>query len=99
MYLLQAVATTTSTTQEYLLQYGVLGLVAFILGYFAWMQYQRLVKRNDELEAKVDKLQEDMMKLLVEERDRLSELIRENTQALADLQRTILKYIVKAGKD
>ena len=59
----------------------------------------RLVKRNDELEQKVDKLQEDMMKLLVEERDRLSELIRENTQALADLQRTILKYIVKAGKD
>lgn len=97
MYLLQAVATTS--TKEYLLQYGVLGLVAFILGYFAWMQYQRLIKKNDELEAKVDKLQEEMMKLLVEERDRMSELIRENTQALADLQKTILKYIVKAGKD
>jgi predicted PurR-regulated permease PerM len=97
MYLLQAVA--TSNTKEYLLQYGVLGLVAFILGYFAWMQYQRLVKKNDDLEAKVDKLQEEMMLLLVEERDRLSELIRENTQALAELQKTILKYIVKATKD
>jgi hypothetical protein len=39
------------------------------------------------------------MLLLVEERDRLSELIRENTQALAELQKTILKYIVKATKD
>jgi hypothetical protein len=97
MYLLQAVA--TSNTKDYLLQYGVLGLVAFILGYFAWMQYQRLVKKNDDLEAKVDKLQEEMMLLLVEERDRLSELIRENTQALAELQKTILKYIVKATKD
>jgi mannitol-1-phosphate/altronate dehydrogenase len=97
MYLLQAVATTS--TKEYLLQYGVLGLVAFILGYFAWMQYQRLVKKNDELEEKVDKLQEQMMILLIEERDRLSELIRENTQALAELQKTILKYIVKGSKD
>lgn len=97
MYLLQAVA--TETTQNYLLQYGVLGLVAFILGMFAWLQYQRLVKKNDELEAKVDKLQEEMMLLLVEERDRLASLIRENTQALADLQKTILKYMVKSNKD
>jgi hypothetical protein len=93
MYLLQTVA--TNSTQEYLLQYGVLGLVAFILGYFAWMQYQRLAKKNDDLEAKVDRLQEEMMALLIEERDRLSQLIRENTQALSDLQKTILEYIVK----
>lgn len=97
MYLLQAVA--TSSTKDYLLQYGVLGLVAFILGYFAWMQYQRLVAKNDILEAKVDKLQEEMMALLVEERDRLAVLIRENTQALADLQKTIVEYIVKNSKD
>lgn len=97
MYLLQAVSTLS--TKDYLLQYGVLGLVAFILGYFAWIQYQRLVKKNDQLEQKVDKLQEEMMLLLVEERDRLSQLIRENTQALADLQKTIVKYIVKANKD
>jgi len=97
MYLLQAISNLS--TKDFLLQYGVLGLVAFILGYFAWVQYQRLVKKNDELEQKVDKLQEEMMLLLVEERDRLSELIRENTQALADLQKTILKYIVKGTKD
>ena len=81
--------------QEYLLQYGVLGILAFLLGYFAWMQYQRLVKKNDALEEKVDKLQEEMMMLLVEERDRLADLIKENTEAMRDLQKTIFKYMVK----
>jgi predicted PurR-regulated permease PerM len=77
------------------MEYGILGLLAFLLGYFAWMQYQRLVKKNDALEDKVDKLQEEMMQLLVEERDRLAQLIRENTQALQELQKTIFKYMVK----
>lgn len=81
--------------REYFLQYGVLGLLAFILGYFAWTQYNRLVVKNDELEKKVDKLQEEMMELLIGERDRLAELIKENTQALKDLQNTILTYMVK----
>jgi len=93
MTLLQVVETTG--IKEYLLQYGVLGLLAFILGYFAWMQYQRLVKKNDELEVKVDKLQEEMMQLLVQERDRLAELIKENSEALRELQKSILKYMVK----
>ena len=77
------------------MQYGILGILAFILGYFAWQQYLRLVKKNDELEAKVDRLQEDMMKLLVEERDRLDVLIRDNTAALQELQKMIYKYMVK----
>lgn len=93
MTLLQVVE--TAGLREYLLQYGILGLLAFILGYFAWMQYQRLVKKNDQLELKVDKLQEEMMQLLVEERDRLAELIKDNTEALRELQNTILKYMVK----
>lgn len=93
MTLLQIVETTG--IKEYFLQYGILGLLAFLLGYFAWTQYQRLVKKNDELESKVDKLQDEMMQLLIEERDRLAELIKENTQALKDLQNTILTYMVK----
>jgi hypothetical protein len=93
MTLLQVVE--TAGLREYLLQYGILGLLAFILGYFAWMQYQRLVKKNDQLELKVDKLQEEMMQLLVEERDRLAELIKDNTESLRELQKTILKYMVK----
>lgn len=77
------------------MEYGILGLLAFLLGYFAWSQYQRLVAKNDALELKVDKLQEEMMQLLVEERDRLSQLIKENTDALNSLQKTIFNYMIK----
>jgi predicted PurR-regulated permease PerM len=78
------------------MQYGILGVLAFLLGYFAWQQYLRLVKKNDQLEEKIDKLQEQMLKILVEERDRLDTLIRDNTAALQELQKTIYKYMVKS---
>jgi hypothetical protein len=81
--------------KEYFLQYGVLGMLAFLLGYFAWMQYLRLVKKNDILEEKVDRLQDEMMGLIAEERDRLADLIKENTEALRELQKTIFKYMFK----
>jgi len=93
MILLQVVE--ASGIRDYFLQYGVLGLLAFLLGYFAWTQYQRLIKKNDALEFKVDKLQDEMMQLLIQERDRMADLIKENTQALKDLQNTILTYMVK----
>jgi predicted PurR-regulated permease PerM len=80
------------------MQYGILGVLAFLLGYFAWQQFLRLVKKNEQLEEKIDKLQEQMLKIIVEERDRLDTLIRENTAALQELQKTIYKYMVK-GKD
>ena len=80
------------------LQYGVLGAVALLLGFFAWTQYKRLVDKNDKLELKVDKLQQDIMEILVEERDRMSELIADNTQALTDLQKTIVTYIISNNK-
>jgi cell division protein FtsB len=80
--------------QDYALQYGVLGIVAFILAYVAFAQYKRLLKKNDALEAKVDKLQQEMITIMVEERERLSNLVSENTQALSELQKTILTYLV-----
>jgi len=89
-------AIDVNSLQFGLMQYGILGILAFLLGYFAWQQYLRLVKKNEELEAKVDKLQEDIMKLLIEERDRLDVLIRDNTAALQELQKMIYKYMVKS---
>jgi hypothetical protein len=59
------------------------------------MQYLRLVKKNDILEEKVDRLQDEMMGLIAEERDRLAELIKDNTEALRELQKTIFKYMFK----
>ena len=97
MTILQATVDSSSIGSAFM-QYGILGVLAFLLGYFAWQQYLRLVKKNDQLEEKIDKLQEQMMKILVEERDRLDTLIRDNTAALQELLKTIYKYMVK-GKD
>ena len=94
MTILQATVDSTSVGSAFM-QYGILGVLAFLLGYFAWQQYLRLVKKNDQLEEKIDKLQEQMLKILVEERDRLDTLIRDNTAALQELQKTIYKYMVK----
>jgi predicted PurR-regulated permease PerM len=95
MTILQATVDSSSIGSAFM-QYGILGVLAFLLGYFAWQQYLRLVKKNDQLEEKIDKLQEQMMKILVEERDRLDTLIRDNTAALQELQKTIYKYMVKS---
>jgi predicted PurR-regulated permease PerM len=95
MTILQATVDSNSIGSAFM-QYGILGVLAFLLGYFAWQQYLRLVKKNDQLEEKIDKLQEQMLKILVEERDRLDTLIRDNTAALQELQKTIYKYMVKS---
>jgi hypothetical protein len=86
------------TINSSFMQYGLLGIIALALSYFAWNQYQRLVEKNDKLEEKVDRLQEEMMSILVEERDRMSKLITDNTTALQELQKTIVTYIVSQNK-
>lgn len=81
-------------TAEFL-QYGILGIVALFLGYFAYNQWQRLEKKNIELEKKVDRLQEEMLELMSEERDRMASLVQENTKAIQELSRIILEYIAR----
>lgn len=76
-------------------QYGVVGILALLLGYFAWAQWQRLETKNKVLEEKVDNLQEEMMDLITEERDRMADLVAKNTAAIQELTRIILEYVVK----
>jgi len=76
------------------MQYGVLGIVAFVLGYFAWTSYKKLVDRNDNLEKKVDALQLEVRTLLVEERDRMSKIIEENTKAITELRQIIVSALL-----
>ena len=81
-------------TENYILQYGILGVITVILAYIAFQQYQKLIERNEMLEAKIDKVQQEMNDLLIEERDRMSKLIQDNTMALNDLQKTILNFMI-----
>lgn len=94
--LLQALSNdTVLSIQDTTLQYGVLGIMALSLSYFAYNQFTRLVKKNEQLEEKVDSLQKQMMQLIVEEKERLSILVNENTKALNDLRATIIKYLLE----
>lgn len=85
--------------QQTFLQYGVLGIVAFVLGYFAWNSYKKLVERNDALEKKVDNLQEEVRQLLVVERDRMSKIIEENTKAITELRQIIVTALINPPID
>lgn len=93
MTILQAL--TTETVQNSFLQYGVVGALALILGYFAWNQYNSLVTKNDKLEKKIDALQDEMIGLIVEQKDQLVDLVRANTEALRDLQKLVLEYVIR----
>ena len=86
---------TTETVENSFLQYGVVGMLALVLGYFAWNQYTRLVNKNDALEQKIDALQEEMMGLIVEQKDQLVDLVKANTEALRDLQKLVLEYVIR----
>jgi hypothetical protein len=86
---------TTETVENSFLQYGVVGILALVLGYFAWNQYTRLVNKNDALEQKIDALQEEMMGLIVEQKDQLVDLVKANTEALRDLQKLVLEYVIR----
>jgi hypothetical protein len=95
--LLQAVRNETiSTINDTVLQYGILGILALMLSYFAYNQFKRLTERNEKLEQKVDTLQREMMELIVEEKEKLSMLVAENTKALNELRATIIKYLLES---
>lgn len=93
--LLQVVnATPVEAAQNTAFQYGALGILVFMLSFFAWNQFKALTEKNAKLEEKVDILQKEMINLIVEERDRLSILVSENTKALNELRTTIVKYLL-----
>jgi len=89
-----AMVPDTAGMQNYVLQYGILGVITVVLAYVAFQQYQKLIERNDMLEQKIDKVQKEMNDLLIEERDRMMKLIEDNTKALNELQRTILNFMI-----
>lgn len=86
--------TPVEAAQNTAFEYGALGILVFLLCFFAWNQFKALTEKNTKLEEKVDILQKEMLNLIVEERDRLSTLVSENTKALNELRTTIVKYLL-----
>jgi DNA anti-recombination protein RmuC len=77
-----------------LFEYGILGIAVFILGYVVYGQWKSLVKKNTELESRINDLQTDMRKYLETDKSQLMEVINQNTQAFNQLQE-LMKEIVK----
>lgn len=84
----------SAAIQQALTEYGVLGILVLVLGYFAWNSYKKLVDRNDALEKKVDLLQVEVRQLLVEERDKMSKIVEENTKAINELRQIIVTALI-----
>lgn len=91
-------AVDPGTVNSVFMQYGLIGVIALLLGYFAWSSYNRLLAKNDALEKKVEALQEEMTGLLIEERDRMSKIIEENTRAINDLRSIIVTSLIQRGE-
>lgn len=79
--------------QQNLYEYGVLGIVCFAFGFLLWQQWTRAHKKNEELERRVDSLQEQLRKYLDDERTEMLQVIRDNTQAFTELRQTIHQLI------
>lgn len=92
--LLEIVVPNSDGIQNYILQYGILGVITVVLAYIAFQQYQKLIERNEMLEDKIDRVQREMNDLLIEERDRMMKLIEDNTKALNELQKAILNFMI-----
>ena len=91
---LEAIVPNSDGIQNYVLQYGILGVITVVLAYVAFQQYQKLIERNEMLEEKIDRVQKEMNDLLIEERDRMMKLIEDNTKALNELQKAILNFMI-----
>lgn len=82
------------TISHSLLEYGVLGIAVVILGYVVYSQWKSIVRKNIELDARLNDLQTDMRKYLENDKIQLMEMIQHNTQAFRELQE-LMKEIVK----
>lgn len=80
---------------QHLFEYGILGILVLLLGWIMWNSYKRILEKNDELEKKVDTLQQEMVSLVTDERDRMASLVQKNTEAINELSKIILQYMVE----
>lgn len=81
------------TIQHSLTEYGILGIAVLVLGYVTYNQWKGLVKKNKELEAKIDTLQTDMKNYLERDRMLLLQAIDHNTEAFNSLKDIISKLL------
>ena len=73
---------------EVLTQYGVLGFAVLGLGYLCWTFLNRLMKSEDDLRQKVEKLEGEV-------REDLDKTIKDVTETSKSLKETVLIFLSK----
>lgn len=74
-----------SSAQDSLLGYGVVGVVALALGWFAWSTIQRERARADDLEARLNALNESVRQEFVPAMTRATDALARLMDLLPDL--------------
>lgn len=77
-----------------LLEYGILGIAVVVLSYVVYSQWKSIVRKNIELDTRLNDLQTDIRKYLENDKTQLMEMIQHNTQAFRELQ-GLMKELVK----
>lgn len=88
MILLQA--TPSLGIFEQLADYGVLGILTLGLGMVVWVLMKRQLASEDALRKELAELQKSFTSSVREDRDRVTQALNNNTQALEDLKEVIL---------
>jgi hypothetical protein len=83
--------------EQHLYEYGILGIICFAFGFLLYQQWTRAHKKNEDLEKRVDNLQEQLRKYLDDERTEMLQVIRDNTQAFMDLKEIMSQMVVKTA--
>jgi hypothetical protein len=75
--------------ESVVMQYGILGITTIILARLMYQQYQSLIKKNIELEKRIDDLQIEIRDYLIHDREELSKIMERNAIAFENLMHTI----------
>jgi hypothetical protein len=75
--------------ESVIMQYGILGVITIALSRLMYQQYQSLIKKNIELEKRIDDLQIEIRDYLIHDREELSKIMERNAIAFENLMHTI----------
>lgn len=74
---------------DFFSQYGVLGVVSFILGYTCWKLLKRQIVSEERLQKQVDELHKEMNNYIKNDQKEMVGVISENTTVLKEISSKI----------
>ena len=89
------IPSNTLGTFANLAQYGALGAIAVFMGTALWLLLKRMLKAEDELKTKVDELQKEMNNYIINDQNKLKEVIENNSKVMSSLRDIVLEIKIR----